>query len=309
MNLMVNRCMVFVPVNNPHFVEQAWTWGADVIILDLEDTVPMSEKEKARNLVRGVIPKVAKGGASVFVRINKEFIESDLRAAVWPGISRIIFPKTESAKEIQLIDTLLTELEKERGIPLGTIEISPALETALGVVNSYSIATSSPRIKKVMGGIGYDLSADLEIEMFANFEQYAYTRAEPALAGMVAGVEATGAPYVPGTGRVDQSEQGKARAQALRNAHIYEAVALHPEQIEPLVIGLTPTPTEVNWAKKVIDVYEKLEQDGESMSQVGEQVVDIYEYRYAQELLQWGDACAAKDQYKMRAVAKARSEH
>lgn len=305
----VNRCMMFVPINNPRFVEKAWTRGADAIILDLEDSVPMSEKERARALVRETIPKVAKGGAAVFVRINKEFIQADLKAAIWPGISRVIVPKAQTSDDLRMVDALITKLEKERGIEVGTIEIFPLVESALAIANSYDLATASPRVKVMPDGWGYDTALDLEIEMFAGFDQYVYMREEPTLAEMAAGVEAMGAPYIPGTsGKVDQKEEGKALADALRQLHIHENIILHPALIEPMVTGLVPTAEEVAWAKKVIDVYEELEQQGESAAEAGGKVVDVYEYQNAQELLRWAEACAAKDQHKARAVARAQSE-
>jgi len=305
----VNRCVMFVPINNPRFVEKAWTRGADAIILDLEDSVPMSEKEKARALVRETIPMVARGGASVFVRINKEFIREDLEAAIWPGISRVIVPKAQTAEDLRVVDDIITRLEKERGIEVGTIEIFPLVESALAIANCYDLATASPRVKVMPDGWGYDTSLDLEIEMFAGFDQYVYMREEPTLAEMAAGVEPIGAPYIPGTsGRVDQKEEGKALAEALRKVHIHENIILHPALVEPLVNGLVPMAEEVAWAKKVIDVYEALEQEGESWREVEGKVVDVYEYRNARELLCWAEACAARDRRKARALARAQSE-
>lgn len=302
----VNRCVLFVPVNNPRFVEKAWTRGADAIILDLEDSVPPSEKSRARSLVRDTIPKVARGGAAVFVRINKEFAEADLRGAIWPGISRVIFPKAESADEVAFADSLITELEKERGIPLGTVEIYPLLESALGVVNSYSIATSSPRVKVMAdAGGGYDTALDLEIEMFAGFDQYSYLRERPSLAQMAAGVETVGTPFIPGaSGRVNQPDEGVRLARALRAWDVHEAVILHPALVAPLVTGLTPKPGEVRWARKVVATYETLEQEGESVIEIDDKVVDIYEYRRARELLLWAEACATKYRRKARAMDK-----
>lgn len=303
---MVNRSIMFVPINNPRFVDKAWTRGADAIILDLEDSIPMAEKPRARSLVRETISNVAKGGASVFVRINKEFTEADLRAAIWPGISRVIQPKVESGDEVRLVDALLTELEKERGIPEGSIEIFPLLESSVGVVNSYEIATSSKRIK-TMGdaGGGYDTALDLEIEMFADFDQYAYMREEPCLAAMAAGIEPVGLPFVPGaTGRVNQADEGAALARSLGRLGIHEAIVLHPAFVEPLVTGLTPTETDVQWARWVVAAYEELEQEGESQTIADGRVVDIHEYRHSLRLLQWASACMAKDALKARTATR-----
>ncbi len=302
----VHRCVLFVPVNNPRFTEKAWTRGADAIILDLEDSVPMAEKEKARNLVREVIPQVSKGGASVFVRINKEFIEPDLRASIWPGISRVLLPKTESATEVNFIDSLLTELERERGIPLGSIEIRPMLESTLGVANSYEVASSSPRVKVMSdGGGGYDMALDLEIEMFAGFDQYSYIRGECSLAELAAGIEVTTNPYIPGnTGRVNDKEQGMLLAKTLKNMLVRESIVLHPAFIEPILTELTPTPQEVRWAKIIVTAYRQLEQDGENKTELKGKTVDIYEYCNANQLIDWADACTLKDKYKSSAIMK-----
>jgi len=305
----VFRCVMFVPVNNPRFTERAWTRGADAYILDLEDSVPQSEKEKARSLVRETIPVVSKGGAAIFVRINHDYVEADLRGCVWPGLARIILPKTETAEDMKLCADRLTELEKERGIPVGSIEITPLIESALGAVNGYEIAAATPRCKSSRGGAGYDMAVDLGIEMFASFDQYAYTEALPTLAQMAGGVEAGGGVFVPNTsGRADQSEQAVEQARALYANHIYEATVLHPALVKPLVTGLTPKPEDTLWAKKVTHVYEKLAQDGESVTQVDGKTIDVYEYNMARRLLNWAEMCTAKDTFKERAVMKAEAE-
>ena len=308
-NPRVFRCVMFVPINNPRFTEKAWTRGADAYILDLEDSVPQSEKEKARSLVKEIIPIVAKGGAAIFVRINHDFVEADLRGCVWPGLSRIILPKTETAEEMKRCADLLTELEKERGIPVGSIEITPLIESALGAANGYEIAAATPRGVSSHGGSGYDMAVDLGIEMFASFDQYAYTEALPTLAQMACGVEVLGGVFVSNTGgRADSGEFAATLAKALYANQVYEVTVLHPALVKPLVSGLTPKPEDVAWAKKVIEVYGKMAQDGESVTVVDGKTMDIYEYRMAQKLLDWNEKCTMKDALKERAVAKVEAE-
>ena len=116
---LVRRSKLFVPVNREKFVAKAWTRGADVIILDLEDAIAPSDKASARKLVKDVIPIVNKGGAEVQVRFNRDFEEEDLDAIVIPGLDGLMIPKPESAEEIQHIDQLVTRLEKKRGLPPG----------------------------------------------------------------------------------------------------------------------------------------------------------------------------------------------
>jgi citrate lyase subunit beta/citryl-CoA lyase len=309
LNPRVFRCVMFVPINNPRFTERAWTRGADAYVLDLEDSVPQSEKEKARSLVKETIPVVAKGGAAIFVRINHDYVESDLKGCIWPGITRIVLPKTETADDMKHCADILTELEKERGIPVGSIEITPLIESALGAVNGYEIATATPRGVTSHGGAGYDMAVDLEIEMFASFDQYAYTEALPTLAQMAAGMDVLGGVFVPNTGgRADSAEFAETLADYNYRNHVYEATVLHPALVKPLVTGLTPKPEDVVWANKVVDVYEKLMQDGESVTVTDGKTVDVYEYNMAKKLIRWNDKCLIKDAFKARAVAKVVAE-
>ena len=91
---MVRRSSLIMPVNVPAFVEKAHLRGADAICLDLEDSVPPAEKERARPLVKAAIPMVARGGADVLVRINRpwELGQADLDAVIWPWLAGINFP-------------------------------------------------------------------------------------------------------------------------------------------------------------------------------------------------------------------------
>ena len=95
MNNRVARVSMFVTPTNPRFIDKAWTRGGDVYILDIEDSIAPAEKQRCRTLIRESIQKANKGGASIYVRINKPFVDADLPYAVWPGVDRIMLPKTE----------------------------------------------------------------------------------------------------------------------------------------------------------------------------------------------------------------------
>ncbi len=173
MNNRVSRCAMFVTPTNPRFIDKAWTRGGDVYILDIEDSIAPSEKERCRTLIRESIQKANKGGASIYVRINKPFVDTDLPYAVRPGVDRIMLPKTESAAEMRHAHEIISRLEKERGIQPGYIELSPMIESALGAVNIHEILSATPRkIWSQGGGGGYDMAVNLGIEMFADFDQY-----------------------------------------------------------------------------------------------------------------------------------------
>ena len=307
MNNRVSRCSMFVTPTNPRFIDKAWTRGGDVYILDMEDSIAPSEKERCRSLIRESIQKASKGGASIYIRINKPFVDADLPAAVWPGVDRIMLPKTESAAEMRHAHELISRLEKERGIPPGYIELSPMIESALGAVNIHEILTATPRkIWSQGGATGYDMAVNLGIEMFASFDQYAFPGSYVALATMALGIEATGGVFVPNTsGRVDQSDHAVTQAAALHTAGIRHAGALHPAFIQPLVSGLSATAAEIAWAHKVVEEYDRLESAGESVGTLDGKVVDKYEHEMAWETLEWAAACAAKDTFKASALKAA----
>ena len=305
MNNRVARCSMFVTPTNPRFIDKAWTRGGDVYILDIEDSIAPAEKQRCRELIRESITKASKGGASIYVRINKPFVDADLPYAVWPGVDRIMLPKTESADELRRVHGIITQLEMERGIPPGTIELHPMIESTLGAVNINDLLTATPRKIYSMGGAGgYDMAMDMGIEMFASFDQYAFPVAYVALSAMANGIEATGAVFTPNpSGRVDQGDQAAKQAAALHMAGIHHAGALHPAYIEPLVKGLSPVADEIAWAHKVVAEFDKLTDAGESVTMLDGKVIDCYEAGLAQRTLAWAAACAAKDAHKARAMA------
>jgi citrate lyase subunit beta/citryl-CoA lyase len=300
---------MFVTPTNPRFIDKAWTRGGDVYILDIEDSIAPAEKARCRALIRESIHKANRGGASIYVRINKPFVDADLPCSVWPGVDRIMLPKTESAEEMRYAHEIISRLEKEHGVAEGYIELSPMIETALGAVNIHEILTAAPRkIWSMGGGTGYDMAVNLGIEMFAGFDQYAFPTAYVALAALSLGIEATGGVFVHNpSGRVDQSEHAVKEAEALHAAGIHQAGALHPAFVQPLVSGLSPTQDEAKWAGRVIEEFTKLADIGESVGTLDDRVIDKYEYDMARRTLEWAAACSAKDAYKARAMARAQA--
>src|SRR5690606_21579519 len=145
----VRRSTLILPVHVERFVQRSWQRGADVIMLDLEDSVAPSAKAEARAAVRDAVPVASRGGAAVTVRINHDSWREDIEASVWPGVSGIGFPRAESADELRAASELIARLEVERGIEPGTISLSPAIETLEGLRNAAAIAVASPRVTGV----------------------------------------------------------------------------------------------------------------------------------------------------------------
>ena len=307
MSKRVRRSGLTMPINNSRFIERSWTRDCDYLNFDLEDSVPQSQKEHARALVRDAIASGQKGASEINIRINCAYPEVDARASVWPGVSQINFPKAETAEQIRRLDALITELERERGIRPGTVRIGTAIETTLGVANSYEIASSSPRIDSFGGGTGYDMSMDMGIEMFVGFDQFVYNRGEGELIALAIGLEREGAVYVSDTtGNVGNADLSRERAEASRKAGLRSGGGLHPNVVAPQNLGLTPTKDEVDHAHRVLEYFNGLDLRGEVEGELEGQVVDKYEATRARELVEWSELCAARDADK--AAARERTE-
>ena len=302
---VVRRSGLTMPVNTARFVNRAWTRGCDYINLDLEDSVPEWQKPHARTLIRDAIKTVSKGGAEVFTRINHDYVQADLEAIVWPGLKRVNYPKTESAEEIHKLDAIITRLERERGIRPGTVQIGASIETAKGVTNGYEIASASTRIKEFGGGAGYDMSRDLGLEMFVEFDQFVYGKGELELVVQALGMDVVTTPFLPNlTGSVSDPDRAFQEADAARKCGFRHGSGLHPNVVEPQIRGFTPPPEEVEDARWVLEQYRHLRAAGKVWEEVGDRIIDSYEVCRAEELLDWAQLCTERDRDKAEAVAR-----
>jgi citrate lyase subunit beta/citryl-CoA lyase len=307
----VRRSGLTMPVVTPRFVDNAWRRGCDFVVIDLEDSVPQHLKAHARALVKDAIPNVSKGGAEAFTRINHDHMVEDTEAVVWPGLKRIKYPKTEHASEVRQLDEIITRLEKERGIEPGTIEIDASIETAVGVANVLAIARASPRVREFGATTGgYDLSRDLGVEMFVDFDQFVYPRGEAELAARTLGLGVRTAPFVANTtGSVSDPNRALRQSEAARRCGLrLGGGGLNPAVVDGHNVGLTPTEDDVHDAKSVLEEYAMLEGTSETWIEIEGRVIDRYEAARARELLDWAELCAARNKEKDEAVARVKAQ-
>lgn len=162
-NLPTWRSLLFVPAIAERFVAKAHTRGADVIILDLEDSVPPAEKEAARAALPGAAAQVGQGGAEVCVRINRplELAVPDIAAAVMPAVTALMLPKVMGPEHVKLLSEVVTAREQALGLPLGHTRFIAIVETPQALPHLAAIAGADPRV--VALGLGVeDLSTELE---------------------------------------------------------------------------------------------------------------------------------------------------
>lgn len=306
---LVRRSKLFVPVNREKFVAKAWTRGADCIILDLEDSVPPSEKASARKMVKDVMPIVSQGGAEIQVRINRDFEEDDLDAVVIPGLVSIMIPKCESADEIWRIDEMATRLEKERGLPMGSIQFDLLIETAVGIVNMESIVKSSPRIVQSSIG-GVDLARDMGYTRAPDlgYDQFSWAASKLRFTARAAGVQACGMIPQNDVSFTDTRADPKAILQACRRSFwvgYLGTAAIHPVWCEPINEGFKASPTELDMARRLKTALEEAYARGEGSVAVEGRMVDVANLEHVNNVLERAECVARREAEKAAAMSAA----
>ena len=317
---LIRRSSMTFPINIWRFVEKVWTRNADSLTMDLEDSIPLTGKDDARKLVKEYIPIVGKGGSDIFVRINAggkgrfhipvpfEMTRKDLEASVWPGLTGIAIPKLSYAQEVREVDEIITKLEKRRGMQPGSIEIRCGCETASSIMNAYEIATSSPRIKVFSGGSSIDLLTDLGAEPgLGSSPDFGWSAQIPFIADWMRVVAAAAGKQSSGLGgRVTVKFGDPGYTDAVREAASkgrqlgsLGAGGIHPANIAPCNEGFTPSPSEVGYAKKILEVFGKegLKKGIASVNLDG-RMIDIAVIVRARKLLARADAIAKWEKMK-----------
>ena len=303
----VRRSGLTMPIVTPRFIDNAWRRGCDFIVIDLEDSVPQHLKAHARTLVKDAIVTVSKGGAEAFTRINHDTVEADLEGAVWPGLKRIKYPKTEHAAEVRMLDEIISRLERERGMTPGTVEIDCGIETALGTTNVFEIAAASPRIKEFGASAGgYDYSRDLGVEMFVDYDQFIYGKGEAELAARTLGLGVRASPFIVNkTGSVSDPDRALHQAEATRRMGIrLGGGGLNPAVVPGHTVGLTPTRDDIDDANWVLERYRELAATGDTWREIEGRVIDRYAAAHARATLEYAVLCTARDKEKADAVAR-----
>ena len=282
------RSFLFAPGNRPRMLQKVGHCGADAVILDLEDAVPISEKEVTRDAVRDAAGTI--DTCPVYVRINpleaaagfsQPIGEADLAAIVRRGLAGIIVPKVESPDDLQRADTLLQSLESQHGLAPGDVDIIPIIETALAIQRAYDIAASGTRVKRLAFGAG-DFTRDIGVAWSRREIESQHARSALVIASRAAGLE----PPLD-TVWVDlRDERGLIRsARTARQLGFQGKMAIHPSQVEPINSAFSPSEAEIAHATRVVDAFTQAEADGLASIQLDGQFIDYPIVESAQRVL------------------------
>ncbi len=265
------RTMLFCPANDLRKVGKALMLDVDGVVLDLEDAVAISEKTNARNALKEALALPRKG--DLFIRVNDaqtDFILSDLLAAVTEGVKGLVLAKSETAEEIRQVDWLMGKIEKDRGLPLNSLELIPFIESANAIVNAHAIASACSRISRMfLGGVDYVL--DIGTSFSKEGTELFYARAQLVVASRAAGIE----PPIDTVYPAFKDIEGLvADARVVRQMGFQGKLAIHPGQIGPLNEVFSPTPDEISWAKKIVEVFDESEARGQAVFQVDGKMIE-----------------------------------
>ena len=286
------RSMLYVPATNEKFIETAHKKEADAIKIDLEDSVKSSEKPRARERIRSAAKAVSKSGADVLIRINRplRMAVQDIEASVWPEVTGLVLPKTESSDHIGFISEIIAELEYERGMINGHIKLMALIETPRGYNNVRQIAKSSPRLCAIALG-QEDFSAEMGI-----FEPRGVSLLNYLQNVQVAAREARIIPIgYPGLiSDFTNLELFESNVIMARKLGFEGGSCIHPKQVSILNKAFTPTHAEIERSEQIIAAYSTALASGEGVIALEGKMIDLAIVARAKRILATRDSIYSK---------------
>lgn len=272
----LRRTMMFVPGNNPGMMQDAYIYGPDSIMLDLEDSVTMAEKDTARLLVYNALKTIDYGDTEMVVRINPlntPYGKKDIEAVVKAGVDVIRMPKTETAEEVKEVEAEIEKVETELGC-VGRTKIMAAIESALGVVNAYAIATASKRMMGIALG-AEDYCANLKTQRTQgdnpNFGiELLQARQMIVVAARAAGIDALDTVY----SNLNDMDTFRREVELIKALGFDGKSIINPRQIEIINEVFAPKEKDIDKALKILAAIKEAEAKGSGVIAVNGKMVD-----------------------------------
>ena len=276
------RSILYVPGNVPKFIDRAHERGADCVLVDLEDSVQPAQKPEARAMLPETMKKVVRGGADVAVRINRplRLAVPDIEAAVRPGLSALFITKTEGVHHLRLLDEIVTELEKERGMPVGGVGFAAMIEHPRALTHIDDIAEHAPRLVAMMlGGEDFALQTgsvpgDETLELPKRMVAFAAQAHDVTMIGILGTVADYSDPVAY-----------KKSAERARRFGFSGGTCVHPGLVSALNEAFAPGIDEVAQARKLIQADAEAAAAGRGSFQIDGKMIDIPVIERARKLL------------------------
>ncbi len=276
------------------------TLGADMVFIDLEDSVSPLEKEAARGKAVAAIRDQDWGDTVLCVRVNvwdTPWTAYDVLEVVGNAgerLEEIMLPKVQTAAEVVAMDLLLTQVEQKAGLPAGHIGIEAQIETALGLINVNDICAASPRLETIILG-PVDMSASMEMPGLRGGleipeypgDYFHYVFVQILMAGRANGLQVIDGPYV----KVRDSDGFREFSQRAQILGYDGKWALHPDQVQILNELFSPTQEQFDKAWDILETYEKATTEGDRKGAVmlGDEMIDEASRKVAVKLVSRGE--------------------
>jgi len=290
-NEIVWRSLLYVPANNEKFIAKAHTRGADAIILDLEDSVPEQERQRARDMLPDAIKSVTQSGADATVRINRPLrhMVKDVEAAVMAGARALFVTKVDGAGHLKLVAELVGEVERDAGRPRGEVKLIPMIESADAYFRAHEVARASSR------NIGMNLGGEdfaMDVGMTPDSDTLMVPKQTIMIAAKAAGIMAMG--FIGTVADYTDTEAFRLNVRRSRKFGFEAASVIHPSGVPILNEEFTPSEAEVSHAKRVVEAYAEAEKAGLGAITVDGKMIDVPVVARAEHLLARYRAIKAK---------------
>ena len=267
----LRRTMMFVPGNNPGMMQDAFIYGPDSIMLDLEDSVTLAEKDTARLWVYNALRTVDYGNIEMVVRINPlstPYGRKDVEAVVKAGVDVVRMPKTETADEVREVEAAIEKVETELGC-VGRTKIMAAIESALGVVNAYAIATASKRMMGIALG-AEDYCANLKTQRTPEGTELLLARQTIVVAARAAGIDCIDTVF----SNLNDMDAFRREVETIKKLGFDGKSIINPRQIEIVNEVFTPSQKDIDKAVAIVGALHEAARRGSGVIALNGKMID-----------------------------------
>jgi len=260
---------LYVPGNTPSLMINAGLYGADGIILDLEDSVAPDKKDEARILVRNALRQLDFREAERMVRINQsERGLEDLWYVVPHNVNLILIPKCESEDDVQIVENEINKIRKKHRINK-VILLMPIIESASGIENVSAIARSSKNVVALAVGLE-DYTTSIGVSRTVEGRESFYARSRLIVAAKAAGIQPIDSVFSD----IDDLEGLKRSIIESRSLGFEGMGCIHPRQIPVINQGFAPNEDEIEKAVKIVQAFDEAKSRGLGVVALGSKMID-----------------------------------
>ncbi|MBE6955203.1 MAG: citrate lyase subunit beta [Ruminococcaceae bacterium] len=285
----LRRTMMFMNAQKPGLIKDAYIYGCDSIMLDLEDSVAESQKDAARFSLYHALTTIDYGSTEVIVRINgldTPHWREDIRVCVAGGADGIRIAKCESAQDVKTVEAAVEQAEREFGVEVGRTLLMAALESPKGVLNAYEICSASERMFGVAIS-GGDFRKCLQTTFQPDGVDLLVARGQMLLAARAAGIQCFDTVFT------DLNDQEGFEAEVRQNKAMgFDGKSLiNPKQIRTVHEIFAPSEKEVRQAERIVRAYREQSAAGIGVFTVDGKMIDIAFIPGAERTLRLAKAC------------------